>query len=57
MANKKNKGLNIYDLPDLQSNWKNFVLEFNKNMRLGQDAIQRLLVEKKRLEYNINTME
>jgi hypothetical protein len=39
MASKKNKGLDLSKMPDLWSNWREFIIEFNENMRLGQDAI------------------
>ena len=55
MTSKKNEGLDI-TLPDLYSNWSDFIKEFNKNVQDGQDAISRLEIERKRLEYNINTM-
>jgi hypothetical protein len=38
MASKKNEGLDV-TLPDLYSNWSDFIKEFNKNVQAGQDAI------------------
>lgn len=56
MKEKQNKGLDI-SLPSMNENWSTFIKEFNSNIRAGQNAIQRLQVERKRLEYNINTMK